>query len=58
MTDQLSTDDKNKFLFSMLVMNYQATAMIHLGKIKNPATQKEQLNLELAEVVITHLRCN
>lgn len=55
MTDQLSVDDKNKFLFSMLVMNYQAAALMHLGKIKEPTSQKEMKNLELAKVVIDTL---
>ncbi|OQX95946.1 hypothetical protein B6I21_02770 [candidate division KSB1 bacterium 4572_119] len=55
MSEQLSGDDKNKFLFSMLIMNYQTSAMINMGKLKDPVSQKEVKNLEMAKLAIDTL---
>lgn len=50
--DRLSQEEKNKFLFSYLVMAQQKSAMIHLGKVKDPANQELKVNLENAQLAI------
>ncbi len=52
MTNHITGDDKNKFLFSFLIMSYQSNALIHLGKLKDPVTQKQGINLEHAKLSI------
>lgn len=40
--------DKNDLLFSQVVMMFQQTAMLGMGKIKNPVTDQIERNLEQA----------
>ncbi len=49
--------DKEKYsqLFYTLVSHYQLQAMIMLGKLTNPATNKVEKNLEIAEFFIDTL---
>lgn len=44
--------DENKVLFINLVINLGSSAMVHLGKIVNPATKKTEVNLEAAQASI------
>ena len=39
----------------MLIMNYQTSAMINMGKLKDPVSQKEVKNLEMAKLAIDTL---
>jgi hypothetical protein len=52
MVDQLSEKEKSKFLFSYLVMSYQTAALMHLGQLKDPLTQKVSKDLEKAKLSI------
>jgi hypothetical protein len=47
--------ERNKILFSSLVMTFHAAAMQHMGKIKNPLNDKIEQNLEQAQYVIDML---
>lgn len=44
--------DYQQALFSHLVMSLAASAMQHLGKLVNPATNKTEVNLEAAQSTI------
>ena len=46
------TYNKDDELFLTLVLNFQSTAMIGLGKIVNPQTQKAERNLPEAQFAI------
>ncbi|MBS4029020.1 MAG: DUF1844 domain-containing protein [Ignavibacteriales bacterium] len=48
-------NDKSTMLFFGLVYSMQMTAMQHLGKIKNPATDKVERSLPDAEAIIDML---
>lgn len=48
-------DQKNEVLFVNLVMTFQMAAWHHLGKIKNPMTDKIDRNLEQARFAIDML---
>lgn len=50
--DRLSQEEKNKFLFSYLVMSHQTSALINLGQVKDPTTQEIKVNLENARLAI------
>jgi len=52
MVDKLSNDERNKFLFSFLVMSYQTSALMQLGQLKDPNTKKVAKNLENAKLSI------
>ena len=52
MENQLSAEERNKFLFSYLVMSYQTAALMQLGKIKDPITEKMNKDLEKAKLSI------
>lgn len=47
--------DKLSQLFYTLVSNYQLQTMVMLGKLTNPATNKIEKNLEIAEYFIDTL---
>ena len=55
MSEQYSPEQKNEILFYQLVMSFHALAMQHLGKIKNPSTNKIERNLEQARAAIEML---
>lgn len=46
---------ENSVLFQSLIINFQMSAMIHLGKIVNPITKKAERNLNEAQVAIDML---
>lgn len=48
-------DDLSKALFAQLVMMFSTSALQHLGKIANPATQKAEVNLDAAQATIDML---
>jgi len=52
MVDQLSNEERNKFLFSFLVMSYQTSALMQMGQLKDPNSQKAEKNLENAKLSI------
>ena len=45
----------NEFLFMQLVMQNQQIAMMSLGRIKNPVTDKIEKNIEYAKAAIDTL---
>lgn len=47
--------DHNEFLFVQLVIQNQQIAMMSLGKIKNPVSDKTEINLEFAKSAIDTL---
>ena len=48
----MADDEKNAALFMGLVMMFQAAAMQNMGKIKNPATDKIERQLDQAQYII------
>lgn len=52
MVDQLSTEERNKFLFSLMVMSYRTSALMSLGHLKDPTTRKTEMNLDNAKLSI------
>ena len=50
--EKFSADDMNKALFSHLVMSLASSAMQHLGKLVNPATNKPEVNIDAAQSTI------
>lgn len=48
----MTDDEKNNALFASLLMMFHAAAMQYLGKVKNPATDKIERNLEQAQAMI------
>ncbi|MFQ6114702.1 MAG: DUF1844 domain-containing protein [bacterium] len=55
MAENLSADQKNEVLFMQLVFTFHSAVMQHLGKIKNPLTDKIERNLEQARLSIDML---
>jgi hypothetical protein len=51
----MTPEEKDTALFSGLVMMFHSAAMQSLGKIKNPATDKIEQNLEQAQAMIDML---
>lgn len=47
--------EKNDLIFQQLLMSFQMQGMITLGKIMNPATQKIERNLLIAQSTIDTL---
>lgn len=52
MADNLTEKEQDKFLFSYLVMTYQTAALVHLGQLKDPVTEKIGRDLEKARLSI------
>ncbi len=52
MVERLSNDERDKFLFSFLVMSYQTSTLMQLGQLKDPHSQKVEKNLENAKLSI------
>lgn len=52
MPETLSDEERSKFLFSFLVMSYQTAALMQLGQLKDPRTQKVEKDLETAKLSI------
>ncbi|NOX36515.1 MAG: DUF1844 domain-containing protein [Calditrichaeota bacterium] len=53
--EKLSHEQKNEMLFFSLVEQWRFQAWMSLGKIKNPATNKIERNLEMAKMAIDML---
>ncbi len=53
--DKLSGDQQNQLLFMMLVQQHQQIAMMGMGKIKNPNTDKIERELKSAKFAIDTL---
>lgn len=51
----MNNDDRSSALFLQLVLMFQAAAMQHMGKIKNPVTDKIEQDLEQAQIAIDML---
>lgn len=52
MVDKLSNDERNKFLFSFLVMSYQTSTLMQMGQLADPNTKQVEKNLENAKLSI------
>lgn len=48
----MNQDEKNSAAFVGLVLMFQAAAMQNMGKIKNPATDKVERQLDQAQYII------
>ena len=48
----MTQDEKNGALFMSLVAMFQAACMQHLGKVKNPATDAIERDLQQAQLTI------
>jgi len=48
----MNDDEKQGALFVSLLMMFHSAAMQYLGKVKNPATDKIERNLEQAQAMI------
>jgi hypothetical protein len=51
----MTPEEKDTALFTGLVMMFHSAALQNLGKIKNPATDKVEKNLEQAQAMIDML---
>lgn len=54
-SDKLSDDQQDQLLMMMLIQQYQQIAMMGLGKIKNPANDKIERDLNSAKYAIDTL---
>ncbi len=48
----MTNDEKHSALFVSLVLMFHSAAMQYMGKVKNPATDKIERNLEQAQAMI------
>jgi Domain of unknown function (DUF1844) len=48
----MENDEKNQLMFIQLVSMFQAAALQQMGKLKNPATDKIERDLEQAQLSI------
>jgi len=53
--DKLNAEQQEQLLFVMLIQQHQQIAMMGLGKIKNPATDKIERELKSAKFAIDTL---
>lgn len=53
--DKLNAEQQEQLLFVMLIQQHQQIAMMGLGKIKNPATDKVERELKSAKFAIDTL---
>jgi len=53
--DKLNDDQQQQLLFVMLIQQHQQIAMMGMGKIKNPATDKIEKDLKSAKYAIDTL---
>lgn len=51
----MNTNEKQQMLFVQLISSLHGAALMHMGKIKNPATDKLERSLEQAEMTIEML---
>lgn len=55
MSENLNSDQQQQLLFMMLLQQHEQIAMMGLGKIKNPATDKAERDLKTAKYAIDTL---
>jgi hypothetical protein len=55
MLNGISKDEASEVLFTNLIMELSASAMLAMGKIANPQTGKMEMNLEMAQIMIETL---
>lgn len=55
MLDKMSPEQKNEMLFMNVVLMFQMTAMVQLGKSPNPETNTTEKNLDAARATIDTL---
>lgn len=48
----MNTPEKNQMLFVQLISMFHAASMQHMGKIKNPMTEKIEKKLDEAQISI------
>jgi len=53
--DRLSDEQQQQLLFMMLIQQHQQIAMMGMGKIKNPSTDKTERDLKSAKFAIDTL---
>lgn len=53
--DKLNEEQQEQLLFMMLIQQHQQIAMMGMGKIKNPATDKVERELKSAQFAIDTL---
>lgn len=53
--EKLSDDQQNQLLFMMLIQQHQQIAMMGMGKMKNPATDKVEREMKSAKFAIDTL---
>ncbi|MDX1672502.1 MAG: DUF1844 domain-containing protein [Balneolaceae bacterium] len=53
--DKLNEEQQNQLLFMMLIQQHQQIAMMGLGKIKNPSTDKVEREMKSAKFAIDTL---
>lgn len=53
--ENLSTDQQQQLLFLMLVQQHEQIALMGMGKVKNPATDKIERDLKSAKYAIDTL---
>src|SRR5690554_8184051 len=53
--DKLNTEQQEQLLFVMLIQQHQQIAMMGLGKIKNPSTDKIERDMKSAKFAIDTL---
>jgi len=51
----MSTNEKQQMLFVQLISSLHGAALMQMGKMKNPSTDKLERNLEQAELTIEML---
>lgn len=54
-TDQFSEEQQDQLLFMMLIQQHQQIAMMGMGKIKNPSTDKVEREMKSAKFAIDTL---
>lgn len=54
-SEKFSPDQQQQLLFMMLIQQHQQIAMMGLGKVKNPATDKIERDLKSAKYAIDTL---
>lgn len=53
--DKLNSEQQDQLLMMMLIQQYQQIAMMGLGKVKNPGTEKVERDLKSARFAIDTL---
>ena len=51
----MEQSEQNQILFMQLVMQNQQIALMSLGKMNNPVTNKPEKNIEMAKIIIDTL---